>query len=76
MSKVRDLELKADLEKNQSKMMLLVLDRPLHFLDLIDDTREFLDALLYQRKIPLEETPTHPDKNNVMNINSVLLVFL
>tara|TARA_Y100001954_G_scaffold237426_1_gene301035 strand:- start:3021 stop:5729 length:2709 start_codon:yes stop_codon:yes gene_type:complete len=56
VSKVRDLELKADLEKNQSKMMLLVLDRPLHFLDLIDDTREFLDALLYQRKIPLEET--------------------
>ncbi|MBG09247.1 MAG: hypothetical protein CME68_10845 [Halobacteriovoraceae bacterium] len=56
VTKVRDLELKADLEKNQSKMMLLVLDRPLHFLDLIDDTREFLDALLYQRKIPLEET--------------------
>jgi len=56
VTKVRDLELKAAMEKNQSKMMLLVLDRPLHFLDLIDDTREFLDAILYQRKIPLEET--------------------
>ena len=56
VTKVRDLEIKADLEKNQSKMMLLILDRPLHFLDLIDDTREFLDSLLYQRKIPLEET--------------------
>ena len=56
ITKVRDLELKANLEKDQSKMMLLILDRPLHFLDLIDDTREFLDTILYQRKIPLEET--------------------
>ena len=56
ITKVRELELKANSERDQSKMMLLILDRPLHFLDLIDDTRDFLDNILYQRRIPLEET--------------------
>ena len=27
-------------------------------------------------KIPFEETPTHPDKNNVMNINIKTLNFI
>ena len=52
----RDLELKALEEKDQTKMILLILERPLHFLDLIEDARDFLDTILYQRKLPHSET--------------------
>ena len=37
-------------------MILLILERPLHFLDLIEDARDFLDTILYQRKLPNSET--------------------
>ena len=56
VTKERNLELKALEEKDQTKMILLILERPLHFLDLIEDSREFLDIILYQRKLPNSET--------------------
>ena len=56
ITKERDLEIQAKKEKNQTKMILLILENPHHFLDLIEDTREFLDTTLYKRKIPQSET--------------------